>query len=81
MHRNQKREFKGWRIAMSKEFPELLSFRRDKTGSPIPPEVLHTTEQPVNEAMASLTKSPQSKTHKVIMTPKKEVTPQDIANI
>ena len=44
MHRSQKREFKGWRIAMSNDFPELLSFRRDSSGSPIPVETLHTHE-------------------------------------
>jgi len=41
MHRNQKRVFKGWRIALSRDFPELLSRRHDETGSPIPPEKLH----------------------------------------
>jgi hypothetical protein len=41
MHRNQKRAFKGWRIALSRDFPELLSHRRDETGSPIPPDKLH----------------------------------------
>lgn len=41
MHRHQKKPFKGWRIALSRDFPELLSHRRDETGSPIPPERLH----------------------------------------
>ena len=44
MYRSPKKEFKGWRIAMSRDFPELLSFRRDSSGSPIPPEKLHTAE-------------------------------------
>jgi hypothetical protein len=78
MYRSPKKEFKGWRIAMSRDFPELLSFRRDSSGSPIPPEKLHTAEQPLNEAMQSLTKSPNSKTHKVFMTPRKESNKQDI---
>jgi hypothetical protein len=40
MYRNPKKPFKGWRIALSRDFPELLSHRRDETGSPIPPEKL-----------------------------------------
>ena len=41
MHRNKKRAFKGWRIALSRDFPDLLTHRRDETGSPIHPDKLH----------------------------------------
>lgn len=66
---------------MSKDFPELFSFRRDSSGSPIPPDKLHTYEQPPNEAMQSLTKSPISKTHKAFLTPRKESVKQDMNDI
>ena len=37
MYRPPKRVFKGWRIAMSRDFPQLLSHRYDVHGAVIPP--------------------------------------------
>jgi hypothetical protein len=41
MYSPPKRVYKGWRIALSKEFPQLLSHRHDVQGAVIPPEKLH----------------------------------------
>ncbi len=78
MYRTQKRPFKGWRIALSRDFPELLSNRRDENGSPIPPDKLHlrTLSPNTGEKEPIISNNIGNQTHKNIMK-----LPKDQANV